>query len=38
LAELGISKVAIIGPGAGVDRNAALAAEQWVAEEVLPAF
>ena len=38
LAELGIQKVAVIGPGAGVNREEAVKAEQLMAEEVLPAF
>lgn len=38
LAALGISKVVVIGPGAGADRDEARLAERTVAEEVLPAL
>lgn len=38
LTSMGIDKVAVIGPTAGVDREAAREAEQLVVSEVLPAF
>ena len=38
LAALGISRVTIIGPTAGADRDAARVAEQTLGREVLPAF
>jgi 5,10-methylenetetrahydromethanopterin reductase len=37
LAALGIDKIAVIGPGAGVDRDAAIAAEVLAAREIIPA-
>jgi alkanesulfonate monooxygenase SsuD/methylene tetrahydromethanopterin reductase-like flavin-dependent oxidoreductase (luciferase family) len=38
LAGLGLDKLILIGPTAGVDREAARTAEQLLAAEVLPAF
>ena len=38
LAALGISRITIIGPTAGADREAARVAEQTLGKEVLPAF
>ncbi len=38
LAALGLSRITVIGPTAGADREAAREAEQTLAKEVLPAF
>jgi 5,10-methylenetetrahydromethanopterin reductase len=38
LAALGLSRITVIGPTAGADRDAAREAEQTLAKEVLPAF
>jgi 5,10-methylenetetrahydromethanopterin reductase len=38
LARLGIDKVVVVGPTAGVDRDAAITAERLMAREVIPAL
>jgi 5,10-methylenetetrahydromethanopterin reductase len=38
LADLGLSRITVIGPTAGADREAARTAERMLAAEVLPAF